>query len=320
VALAAALALAAPASAALTATAGRHADGGNGHIVIARDDGSHMRVLGAGDSSQISPDGKLVAAIDYPTYTTPGTAVFKVFRAAGGPLALTMPAENLAVLAWSPDSRTLAATDTAAGRLLTIDVATGAQTAIASGSFDGASFSPDSKRLAYATQGGTLAVTDLATHARTTLRRHAVAPAWGPRLIAFGATSRRGSQTIWNVATIRPDGTHLRRLTRIHPTRQYFGLVPRAWSANGRRLATATRGADGYWLTTYVVDAARGGARLLIRGLTNTTISRNGRWIIGQTGDAECCGFQYTDVVRVPWRGGKPRILVRHAMAASSNG
>ncbi len=78
--------------------------------------------------------------------------------------------------------------------------------------------------------------------------------------------------------------------------------------------------ADGYWFTTYVVDAVHGGARLLFRGLTNTTISRNGRWIIGQTGDPECCGFQYSDVARVPWRGGKKRMLVRHAMSASSNG
>jgi hypothetical protein len=27
-----------------------------------------------------------------------------------------------------------------------------------------------------------------------------------------------------------------------------------------------------------------------------------------------------TDVVRVPWRGGKKRLLVRHAMSVSSNG
>jgi hypothetical protein len=147
-----------------------------------------------------------------------------------------------------------------------------------------------------------------------------VAPVWGPRAIAFGATGHRGRQTIWNVATIRADGTHFRRLTHIHPTRLYFGLVPIDWSANGRRLATHTNGADGYWFHTYVVDAIHGGARLLTDRLEASAISRNGRWIIGQTGDPECCGFAYSNIVRVPWRHGRQRVLVRHAMYASSNG
>ena len=132
---------------------------------------------------------------------------------------------------------------------------------------------------------------DLANGMTKTLRRHATSPAWGPHTIAFGTTHKRGGQTIWNVATIRQDGSHFRQLTHIHPTNFYFGLTPAAWSANGQRLATATMAADGYWFNTYVVDAVHGGARLLFRGLTNTTISRNGRWIIGQTGDPECCGL-----------------------------
>jgi hypothetical protein len=165
-----------------------------------------------------------------------------------------------------------------------------------------------------------LKVVDLATHATRTLRRHADSPVWGPRAIAFSTTHKRHGQTIWNIATIRPDGSRFRRLTHVHPTNQYFGLSPAAWSANGRRLATNTMGADGYWFTTYVVDAVHGGARLLFHGLTNTTISRNGRWIIGQTGDPECCGFQYSDIARVPWGGGKKRTLIRHAMNVSANG
>jgi hypothetical protein len=129
-----------------------------------------------------------------------------------------------------------------------------------------------------------------------------------------------GGQFIWNVATIRPNGTHFRQLTQVQPTNQYFGLSPVAWSRNGERLATRTDGADGYWFHTYVVDVVHGGARLLFTGLTDTTISRDGRWIIGQTGDPECCGFQLSDVARVPWDGGDKQVLVRHAMNVSSNG
>ncbi len=316
-ALAAALILTAPADATITFTAGLHADGNKGHIYIARDDGSHKRLLASGDASAISPNGKLVAVTDYPA-SYPGSATFKVYGTAGGAPLLTLP-ESLAVLTWAPDSRMLAGTDEN-GRLVTIDVATGAQTPISGSTRGGPSFSPDSKRLAYATQGDALKIVDLATHATTTLRRHAESPVWGRHGIAFGTTHKRGGQTIWNVATMRPNGTHFRQLTHIHPTQLYFGLVPAAWSANGRRLATDTVGSDGYWNTPYVVDAVRGGARLLLHGnLQQTTISRNGRWIIGQTGDAECCGFQYTDVVRVPWRGGKKQVLVRHAMFVSSN-
>jgi WD40 repeat protein len=305
------------ARATITVTAGLHADGGNGHIYIARDDGSHKRLIGRGDASAISPNGKRVAVTDYPA-SYPGSAKFKMYRSSGGAPLFTLTA-SLAVLTWAPNSRTLAASDEN-GRLVTINAATGARTTIAGSSRGAPSFSPNSKRLAYATQGDVIKIVDLATHKATTLRTHANAPVWGKHALAFATTHKDHGQTIWDVATIRPNGTHFRQLTHVERTDVYFGLVPAAWSANGKRLATDTQGADGYWNTTYVVDAVHGGARLLYHGnLQRTTISHDGRWIIGQTGDAECCGFQYTDVVRVPWDGGAKQVLVRHAMSVSSN-
>jgi hypothetical protein len=315
--LAAALVLAAPAGATITVTAGLHADGGNGHIVIARDDGSHQRSLGKGDASVISPNGKLVAVTDYPSYTRPGKTTFKLLRAAGGAPLFRISA-GFGAVSWAPDSKTLAGLDDI-GRLVTIDARTGARTRIAA-ALGAASFSPDSKRLAYATPGRVLKVVKLAAHTTTTLRRHADTPVWSRHGIAFSAVHTLGGQFIWNVATMRPDGTHFRQLTKVQPTNQYFGLAPSAWSRDGKRLATETRGADGYWFHTYVVDAVHGGARLLFTGLTNTTISRDGQWIIGQTGDPECCGFQLSDVARVPWDGADKQVLVRHAMSVSSNG
>ena len=168
---------------------------------------------------------------------------------------------------------------------------------------------------------GTLKVLDLATRRTHTLRRHADSPAWGPRRIAFSVvTRRRDGQSIRNVATIRPDGKGLRRLTHIHSTALFFGLQPAAWSANGRRLLTTTAGGDGYWLNTYGVDAVHGGARLIAPHVEATGFSRDGRYIIGQNGDTECCGFTHTDVVRVPWTGGPPQVLIHHAMFASFAG
>jgi WD40 repeat protein len=312
------LATAPAASAMITVTAGLHADGSRGHIYIARDDGSHKRLIGSGDASAISPNGTRVAVTDYPA-SYPGSAKFKMYRSSGGAPLFTLNT-GLAVLTWAPNSRTLAGVDIDNSRLVTINAATGARTTIAGSSRGAPSFSPDSKRLAYATQGDVIRIVDLATHKTTTLRRHADAPVWGKHGIAFATTHKDHGQTIWDVATIRPNGTHFRQLTHVTPTPLYFGLVPAAWSANGKRLATDTQGSDGYWNTPYVVDAVHGGARLLYHGnLQQTTISHDGRWIIGQTGDAECCGFQYTDIVRVPWDGGEKQVLVRHAMFVSSN-
>jgi Tol biopolymer transport system component len=197
-----------------------------------------------------------------------------------------LPAPSLGAIVWSPDSAKLASVDDRQNRLLLIDPQTGAMTTLATGRFETPSFSPDSTKLAYVQHaarasrgGGTLKVIDLATHAITTLRAHTTAPVWGPREIAFATVVRRPRADHFDIAVIRPDGTHLRKLTHVHQTRTFFGLQPTAWSADDRR-----------------------------------------RYVIGQTGDAECCGFALTNIVRVPWSGGARQVLLRHAMFASFNG
>lgn len=77
---------------------------------------------------------------------------------------------------------------------------------------------------------------------------------------------------------------------------------------------------EGYWLNTYGVDAVRGGARLIARGIMPTAFSDDGRHIIGQNGDVSTTGFRYAKIVRVPWRGGSQRVLLRRAMFASYSG
>lgn len=328
-ALALVLGSAPAASASLTATVGTDGAPETNTIVIAADDGSGRRILAGGAWSSLSPDGTRVAVVEYDAAAFPAvSARLAVHPVTGGAPAFTIPATDLDGIVWSPDATKLAAADAQGDRLLLIDPATGATTTLATGDIASPSFAPDSSRLAFvrqsgrtASRGGTLEVIDLATRALTTLHAHASAPVWGPNAIAF-ATVTRGSARAdrYDISVVRPDGTDRRRLTRIRMTSRFFGLEPLAWSADGRRLLSRVIGADGARRNAYGVDAVRGGARLIARGVIPSAISRDGRSIIGQTGDLECCGFAHTNIVRIPWFGGTRRVLLRHAMAASSTG
>ena len=162
-----------------------------GHkIVIAQNDGTHVRPLGSGDESQISGDGARVAILSTTGLTDHCEfGPLRVVPSAGG-AALAVPGNFcLRSLVWSPDSRRIAVVrvdSPTAETLLTADPATGSVSAIATGIFDRPSFSPDSTRLAYVQypdasrlrRGGTLRVIGLATHVITTLRGRASTPIW----------------------------------------------------------------------------------------------------------------------------------------------
>ena len=186
-----------------------------------------------GDSSVISPDGKLVAVLDYPV-GLPGLDDLQGVPVGRRPAA-RHDACGLHRVTWAPDSRTLVTTDATATRLLTIDAATGTQTTVATASSAASSHRTPSAwpmRPRPRAQRGRPR-----QRARRTPSAGMPLTRLGPPSIAFGTTHKRGGQTIWNVATIRPDGTHFRQLTHIHPTNFYFGLTPAA----GRRTAGTSR-------------------------------------------------------------------------------
>jgi hypothetical protein len=302
-----------------------------GKIVIARGDGSDRRVLGSGWESFVSPDGAWVAVTDWEQGpTAPVNHRLELHASSGGAPAHVLAIECLSVH-WSPDSTKLACVDrdiggSDPGNLLVIDAATGTATTVATGYIQSkVSFSPESARLAYiedaseyAPGGGALKVVELATGTTTTLRRRAVAPAWGPRAIAFSIVSPGGPVgRKLDVAVMKPDGTGFRRLTRFRPNFLQSGLSPVAWSANGRRLLAALGGQDTF--IAYAVNPRRGGARRIQEFVTPAALSRNGRFVIG--GDnTESPEAGRSNVVRVPWKGGKARVLIRRAGSPSFNG
>ncbi len=317
-----------PALGTLTATTA------TGKIVIAQSDGSGRRVLTRAWLSSVSPDGARVAVIDYDVinYRAKNWRL-ELFASAGGAPTHVISI-NCSLLYWSPDSTKLACVSYRgkSGRLLVIDAVTGVTTALATGVFDTqVSFSPDSTRLAYVqttsnyyNSNGKLKVIDLATRAITTVRaRGAASPAWGPTAIAFSTVRKRGARRFtFNAALIQPDGKGFRQLTRFHPTAELYGLLPRAWSADGTRLLAGLAGLDAWvYREAYAVDPIHGGSRLIAHSLSPAAFSRDGRYVIGQTGDAETTGLAGSNIVRVPWaRGGRRHILLRHAVEPSFNG
>jgi len=320
---------AAPAGATLTATTA------TGKIVIARGDGSGRRVLTSGGLwwSRVSPDGSQVAVTKYDVvnYRWVNFRV-ELIASSGGAPTHVIPI-NCSLFYWSPDSTKLAcvAYRGARGRLVVIDAATAAVTTLATGVFDGqVSFSPDSKQLAYVqttskyyNANGKLKVIDLATRAITTLRASgAASPVWGSTAIAFSTVKKRGARRFtFNAAVIQPDGKGFRRLTRFRATRELYGLLPRAWSADGTRLLAGLAGLDAWtYREAYAVDPIHGGSRLIAHSVSPAALSRDGRYVIGQTGDAESTGLAGSNIVRVPWRGGRRHVLVRHAVEPSFNG
>jgi hypothetical protein len=319
---------AAPAPGTLTATTA------TGKIVIAQSDGSGRRFLTRAFASGISPDGTRVAVIDFDLIDNRvQNSRIELFASAGGAPTHVIAIECGQVY-WSPDSTKLACDSYRgrSGRLVLIDAATAATTTLATGVFDSqVSFSPDSTKLAYVqttaryyNTSGKLKVMDLATRAVTTLRaRGAASPAWGPTAIAFSTVKSRGARRFtFNAALIQPDGSGFRQLTRFRSTTELYGLLPRAWSADGKRLLGGLAGLDAWtYRESYAIDPIHGGSRLIAHALSPAAFSRDGRYVIGQTGDAETTGLAGSNIVRVPWaRGGRKQILLRHAVEPSFNG
>ncbi len=314
---------AAPAGATLTAITP------DGKVVIARNDGTGKRVLAPGYRADVSPDGATVAVTAFDAAS--GAPLRTSLYASSGGAPMWVTDVTCGSLFWSPDSTKLACfpsiNEDDPANLVLIDAVSGATATLATGFFDRqGGFAPGSLQLAYVElprpfprgRAGTLKRIDLATKEVTTIRAAAASPVWGPTAIAFSTVSRRAGRDILNVALIQPDGTSFRQVTRFRPDiRQgLWGLEPRAFSANGARLLGRLWAREAGTIESYAIDPVRGGFRLLASGITSNALTPDGRYLIGCNGNH----LDRAHTWRVPWSGGKQRVLLRRACAPSLGG
>jgi Tol biopolymer transport system component len=309
-------------------------------IWVAEDSGAGQRQLvapGVGLQPLISPDG---ASVLFSSLPAKGNPALDLVPTAGGPITTLAANANISETAWSPDSKTIALSvgePPAAERLLLIDLATKATRTVATGSFQGVSFSPDSTMLAYGRAANdrtfpprsdiyTAAVAGGTPPKRITANQRSTQPVWGPSAIAFAryfSVRRRGQdEPKVNVWSMKPDGTGARQLTHVRAPFLLSGPTPLQWSASGAQLLAEFGGQD----TVYGQGVnPRTGAvhtfnrnRKLATQLVATGISRDGSTVLAATGGFDPGGRH--DIVAVPYAGGPPKVLVRGGFLPSWNG
>ncbi len=323
--LVAAIALALPASAGATLVYVKNPM--NPAVFAANDNGGSAFKVGPGTNPKVSPDGDVIV------YAQEGSGGKRQLRLAaavgGGSRAVLTNLQDSDYVTFSPDSKLVAAlrgSELGKRKLILLDVTSGTfLRTVASGYFSGVSFSPDGTELAYAKSnsekfpprsdvfkvpvGGGKAVQLTSDHISQS-------PLWGPSKIVFvkslGAKQRKyGPKN--ELFLMNPNGKGVKRLTNTKVDPLLLGLVPTAWSENGRRLLAEFVGQDTSYAVT--VNPQTGAQRPLDKvgeqGFVGTALSSDGSTVLGFTG-----GFEpgpNHDVSSVPYGGGKPTTLVKNA-------
>jgi Tol biopolymer transport system component len=323
---------ASPAQATLVFNKG--ADTSKATVWVAGDDGTGAkRIARGGLNPHISPDGRQV--IFETVYGAVGTRpqLVMVAAAGGARKVLVDPAWRSDTQAWSPDSRYVAAVtgpEIGTQRLVLIDVTTGATRTIARGAFYGVSFSPSGGALVYSRgrrddypPRSSLYVAAVGGGAptRITTGHPDIYPLWGPQSIVFTRQrkpTRKYDSWKQDLFLIAPGDGAPRQLTHQHPSFLLAGLTPVSWSADGTRLLGQFGGQDTVFAQT--VDPMTGRAKTVGReaeSIVGAALSHDGSTILAMRGAFE--DTSQTQVITVPYGGGRPRVIVRHGWSPDWN-
>jgi hypothetical protein len=314
------LALPAAANATLSYTKGLQKP----RVYVAEDNGSGARLVGLGRNSHVSPDGEWVA---YERESKGGNSELRLYQVdIHKSERLLNPWAESFVFAWSPDSTKVAAVTgglTGKKTLLVIDAKSLKRERVATGYFNGVSFSPESDELVYgASQTENTLKSDIfryelggsAPTALTTGKKSAF-PLWGPKdQIAFAGQVRAGGRSespASQLFTMDSEGKRISQLshTKVSPLAQ--GLIPTAWSSNGARLLTEFAGEDQSYAVA--LSTVTGAEKKLTKnaetGLQGAALSPDGSTVLGTVG-LGFGGNPNPKVVTVPWGGGPEKVLV----------
>ena len=288
-----------------------HVGPANAEIVIAGVDGSNLHRLTSGFEPRISPDGRWVAFFRCPDCrpeTVGGRVDLYVIASGGGKPRVLVRGAQMAE--WAPNSKTILTEHAAA--LVAVSLA-GERRTLAHGRDFSADFSPDGQTVVFDRPRKGRAICGFRSELVTVpvhggrvrlLTSNGGFPVWRARSIAFMRAVRpcRGVHTIWGV---RPDGSGVRAIVpRLPPDVTQageYGMSPVAWLPGGRKLLASLD--SEFSNEAAVVDVRTGALRRL--GVPVDAVSRDGRWIIGQSGGAE---FPYSIVI-APVAGGRPRTI-----------
>jgi len=298
-------------------------------VFKANDNGSGVQRIGPGFSPKISPDGGTIVFFrggngkQKPELMTVATA--------GGPVRrLAVNWQDNFVFAWSPDSQSVAVLlgpELGRQKLTTINVISGAQRTVASGYFNGVSFSPENpSELVYGrapnekyppkTNVFRASLSDGAT-VQLTKDNRSEAPLWGPNgkvvFVKLVGEKQRKYGPKNELYTMSPTGSGTKRLTNTKVDPLTVGLSPVDWSASGNQLLTEYGGQDTSYAVT--VNPKTGAEKTLTKerevGFIGTALSSDGTSVLGWLG-----GFEpgpSKKVVSIPYKGGKPKVLVTNA-------
>jgi dipeptidyl aminopeptidase/acylaminoacyl peptidase len=308
----------------------RYLTGDRLEVWIARINGSGKRRLAAGRSPRISPDGRWVVYNGGCDPSGDCPRLYLIASAGGRRRALAPDGSDVR---WSPDSRRVVFAN---GRgLVRFEVATGRSDEIVRGNVQWGwswSFSPAGDEIAYSVArrghcfGSNFDIYVVrvsgGTPRRLTTNGCSAFPVWGTGGIAFARLiSYRGwgRHEIWRMTA---DGTERRTITGRLPERLLgqgvTGLVPIAWSDDGRRLLAGL--ANEFGSVPFAVDPKRGTMRKIGNyGYADWPdgLSRDGRSVLVSVGNV--ASYDGTRVEIVAYTGGRGRVIARRAGEASWN-